>query len=29
MPLAAGADVGAAGFFGHVANGFHRLIGGK
>jgi D-alanyl-D-alanine carboxypeptidase (penicillin-binding protein 5/6) len=27
MPLVAGEDVGAAGFFGHVANGFHRLIG--
>ena len=29
MPLVAGSDVSAAGFFGHVANGFHRLIGGR
>jgi len=28
MPLVAGQSVAAAGFFGHVANGFHRLIGG-
>jgi D-alanyl-D-alanine carboxypeptidase (penicillin-binding protein 5/6) len=27
MPLVAGGDVGTAGFFGHIANGFHRLIG--
>jgi D-alanyl-D-alanine carboxypeptidase (penicillin-binding protein 5/6) len=27
MPLVAGGDVGSAGFFGHIANGFHRLIG--
>ncbi len=27
MPLVAGSDVGAAGFFGHIANGLHRLIG--
>jgi D-alanyl-D-alanine carboxypeptidase (penicillin-binding protein 5/6) len=27
MPLVAGEDVFQAGFFGHVANGFHRLIG--
>ena len=29
MPLVAGNDVSQAGFFGHVANGFHRLIGGR
>jgi D-alanyl-D-alanine carboxypeptidase (penicillin-binding protein 5/6) len=27
MPLVAGGDVGAAGLFDHIANGFHRLIG--
>jgi D-alanyl-D-alanine carboxypeptidase (penicillin-binding protein 5/6) len=27
MPLVAGGDVGKAGFFGHIANGLHRIIG--
>ncbi|WP_404714369.1 D-alanyl-D-alanine carboxypeptidase family protein [Sphingomonas sp. MMS24-J13] len=27
MPLVAGGDVGKAGFFGHIANGIHRIIG--
>jgi D-alanyl-D-alanine carboxypeptidase (penicillin-binding protein 5/6) len=27
MPLVAGGDVGKAGFFGHIANGVHRIIG--
>jgi D-alanyl-D-alanine carboxypeptidase (penicillin-binding protein 5/6) len=29
MPLVAASDVGTAGFFGHVANGLHRLFGGS
>jgi D-alanyl-D-alanine carboxypeptidase (penicillin-binding protein 5/6) len=27
MPLVAGSDVGKVGFFGHIANGIHRIIG--